>query len=239
MDAPPPPPGWDAAVAVELAAQAPHIAALANLISTEPATLQCDEMKPLREALIAAGATLPAAKATPATSPGAEVARGLDLGDGCYLYIEELQKRMMIQYSRTTIAEKENAILLAFCRPGKPFGGFKYTSKGGISEHVTEALQHGPEKFVKGYFRGWAMFMKLVKACDGELVIINGTDVGLYTNSKLAVKKLDPASSHRFDGVDAVACMPPNSLTYKVKEMDLEMFTNKGNQEGYSLSFGH
>ena len=28
-----------------------------------------------------------------------------------------------------------------------------------------------------------------------------------------------------------------NSLTYKVKEMDLEMFTNKGNQEGYSLSF--
>ena len=87
-----------------------------------------------------------------------------------------------------------------------------------------------------GFFRGWVMFMKLVKACDGELVILND-GVGLYTNSKLAVKKLDNSTSHRLDGIDACACIPPNSFTFKVKEMDLEMFTNKGNQEGYSLSF--
>ena len=99
-----------------------------------------------------------------------------------------------------------------------------------------DALQHGPDKYVKGFFRGWVMFMKLVKACDGELIVLND-GVGLYTNSKLAVKKLDPSTSHRLDDIDACACIPPNSFTFKVKEMDLEMFTNKGNQEGYSLSF--
>ena len=223
----------------ELASLVPHIAKLATLIRTEPATVHRDELRPLCEALVAAGATMPATPAAGAASaagPGAEKSPGLDLGDGCYLLFEEAQKRMIVQYSRTTIAERPGAELLAFCRPGKPFGGFKYTSKGGISEHVVDALQHGPDKYVKGFFRGWVMFMKLVKACDGELIILND-GVGLYTNSKLAVKKLDNSTSHRLDGIDACACIPPNSFTFKVKEMDLEMFTNKGNQEGYSLCF--
>ena len=46
-----------------------------------------------------------------------------------------------------------------------------------------------------------------------------------------------PLSIKQNGTASACACIPPNSFTFKVKEMDLEMFTNKGNQEGYSLCF--
>ena len=83
-----------------------------------------------------------------------------------------------------------------------------------------------------------AMVTRVAPALGSELgEKAVATSGAVYTNSKLAVKKLDPSTSHRLDDIDACACIPPNSFTFKVKEMDLEMFTNKGNQEGYSLSF--
>ena len=51
--------------------------------------------------VVAAGASLPVPRPLAAAAPPVgEKPPSLALGDGCYLYIEELQKRMMIQYSR-------------------------------------------------------------------------------------------------------------------------------------------
>jgi hypothetical protein len=90
---------------------APQIATIANLISAEPAALFHDELAPLRDALVAAGATLPPPPSSAAASsgtfvpagdaatgrfgPGAEASEGgRDLGLGCYLVLASRLSRV-------------------------------------------------------------------------------------------------------------------------------------------------
>lgn len=231
---------------------APQIATIANLISAEPAALFHDELAPLRDALVAAGATLPPPPSSAAASsgtfvpagdaatgrfgPGAEASEGgRDLGLGCYLVLEEVnQGTMFIHWAEHT---PPGANVLAFCRPGKPVAKFKFTQNGGKKEHVKGPLM-GPQ--IKNYYRGWVMFMKLVRENAGELIIAKDVgDVALFTNSELAVKKLGVHKSHALDAADAWAAMPPHTMAFNVQQMATDMFASKGNAEGYAMCVNH
>lgn len=57
------------------------------------------------------------------------------------------------------------------------------TKNGGKKEHVKGPLM-GPQ--IKNYYRGWVMFMKLVRENAGELIIAKDVgDVALFTNSEV------------------------------------------------------
>ena len=150
----------------------------------------------------------------------------------CYLLFNEASGgAFLTHWSKEPVV----GALCAFF-PSKQVPGFKFTTKGGLSEQCRGVS--GPNK--KRFYAGWASFIRTAHSHSGVLVFygnVTSTPIAIYLcQSDTTVLKVPLNVPVNLAHTHAVAVIPMSNSGLNVHNMPPRMFTSVGEREGAATS---
>ncbi|KAL8434885.1 hypothetical protein ACSSS7_002851 [Eimeria intestinalis] len=165
------------------------------------------------------------------------------VGLGAYLvYTDADGGKLTTQWSKTPLT---GAGVLAYIRPGKEIGDYKFEKKSAMEVHASDCQASMTSDFPADrikYYEGWGAFIKQLSSCGGSLVLLPAADVEpppkvkiiLFNKGKLIPlqvgEEITPSS------FDSLAILPSNATKLDVPEMSLSDFVTVANAQGVYVS---
>ncbi|KAL8452197.1 hypothetical protein Emed_001504 [Eimeria media] len=166
-----------------------------------------------------------------------------EVGLGAYLvYTDADGGKLTTQWSKTPLT---GAGVLAYLRPAKEIGDYKFEKKSAIEIHASDCeaamTSDFPADRIK-YYEGWAAFIKQLSSCGGSIVLLPAAGVEpppkvkiiLFNKGKLTPlnvgEEISPSS------FESLAILPSNATKLDVPEMSLSNFVTVANAQGVYLS---
>ncbi|PFH35175.1 hypothetical protein BESB_060620 [Besnoitia besnoiti] len=166
------------------------------------------------------------------------------LGMGIYLvYSTENGGSLYMKWSKTPLTGPG---VLAYIKPTKEVGEFKFQKKDGVEPLCSGLEQSMQSSFVadrKAYYDGWATFVKQMDAWAGSLVVLPAATIQppptvkvvLLTQKKIRLLEADTPVEKK--DMDLVAVVADNTTKFDVSTMEPSEFVAFANNFGASISF--
>ncbi|XP_026192786.1 uncharacterized protein LOC34622203 [Cyclospora cayetanensis] len=190
----------------------------------------------------AAGLPPPSKEACEGPPPEVE-GPSVPVGMGAYLVYKDADGgKLLTQWSKEPLT---GAGVLAYLRPEKEVGDYKFEKKSAIEVHATNCQKFMSSEFPADrikFYEGWASFFKLLSSCGGSITLLPAAGaepppkVKIVLANKGKLKAVKIGQEVKITSFDSLVVAPSNAVKFDVPEMPQSQFQTLANAQGVYVS---